>query len=95
MSTKPLGCGAVDPANAGPAGRHGFREEVASNLKGECPRGSENGRWKLETKPPATFPPIFNILSRAPPRSPISNSPTVAQGLYLHNSYRPPSDAYA
>jgi hypothetical protein len=32
MGTKPLGSGAVDPATAGPRkGRHGFREEVASN----------------------------------------------------------------
>ncbi len=25
----------IDPADAGPEGRHGFREEVASNLKDE------------------------------------------------------------
>jgi predicted nucleotidyltransferase len=32
MGTKPLGSGAEDPAAAGPRkGRHGFREEVASN----------------------------------------------------------------
>jgi hypothetical protein len=37
MGTKPLGSGAVDPATAGPRkGRHGFREEVASN-----------GIWKM------------------------------------------------
>jgi hypothetical protein len=63
-----VGTSAVDPADAGPEGRHGFREEVASIMRDETGKSADQNLRSNGASPLGATPqPSAFSLSALPP----------------------------